>query len=207
MPAGTDPFRSSRLIYRAVEPAFDEAFILECQQSSVQYQNYNCAIPVPKNMSSTQEFLRNFQTDRLLSVIICLPRDYATDDEPVVLQTVPIGVLTLTPPDAARRHHRRALIGLFILDKFQNQGYGGEAIRWCLQWGFERAGLHRIGIECVSWSEGLLRLYQRIGFTVEGRSRDFYWFEGKWWDYYQLAMLEDEWRSIRDESSDWKIAS
>jgi len=40
----------------------------------------------------------------------------------------------------------------------------------------------------------LYRLYERLGFVHEGRKRDYLWFDGKYWDMVQLAMLEHEWR-------------
>jgi RimJ/RimL family protein N-acetyltransferase len=41
-------------------------------------------------------------------------------------------------------------------------------------------------------------LYEKIGFKVEGREREAYWHEGRWWDGVELGMLEGEWRSLKE---------
>lgn len=42
-------------------------------------------------------------------------------------------------------------------------------------------------------------LYERLGFVVESRTRDFYWYNGGWHDGVGLSMLEHEWRARRDK--------
>lgn len=56
------------------------------------------------------------------------------------------------------------------------------------------AGLHRVGLNVVEWNEGAKTLYEKLGFVVEGRQREALWFDGRWWDYLFLGILEREWR-------------
>ena len=62
-----------------------------------------------------------------------------------------------------------------------------------LEYAFRRAGLHRVEIKVFAWNVGAVRLYQRLGFVVEGREREKYWHEGAWRDYVVLGILEGEW--------------
>jgi len=76
----------------------------------------------------------------------------------------------------------------------QRKGYGSEAIKWALEWGFLAGGLHRVSIGCFSFNEGARRLYERLGFVVEGRTREVVWKNGGWHDSIEMGMLEGEWR-------------
>ena len=91
-------------------------------------------------------------------------------------------------------HHRHNEIAVNIARTYQGQGYGSEAIQWILQWGFRHGGLHRIEIAASSYNTGAVRLYERLGFTVEGRKREHFWHDGKFHDLIELSMLEHEWR-------------
>lgn len=57
--------------------------------------------------------------------------------------------------------------------------------------------MHRVGIRCCGWNEGAKRLYERLGFKLEGVMRELLWHENRWWDSYDLGMLEGEWAEIR----------
>lgn len=61
--------------------------------------------------------------------------------------------------------------------------------------GFRIAGPHRIEIGCFEWNEGAGRLYERLGFRLEGRKRDFIWFDGRFYDTVEVLMLEHGWRA------------
>ena len=39
-------------------------------------------------------------------------------------------------------------------------------------------------------------LYQRLGFKVEGRRREYLWFDGRFLDYIMMGTLKDEWIEI-----------
>ncbi|ORY14030.1 acyl-CoA N-acyltransferase [Clohesyomyces aquaticus] len=112
---------------------------------------------------------------------------------------VPIGQILLSGSSVRTTHHRNTEIGIDILPPFQGQGYGTEVILWALRIAFERFGLHRVVIRAFEYNEGAVRLYRRLGFKEEGRSRESLWFEGRWWDGFSFGMLEGEWRELRKE--------
>lgn len=129
---------------------------------------------------------------------------------------VPIGILHLTGDAPSLSHHRKCPslppspsppshphtncrlhvgeIGLSIHASHRNQGYGSEAILYALEWGFRRANLHRMGIGAFAWNQGAIKLYKKLGFVEEARRREFFWYDGEYWDCVELAMLEGEWR-------------
>ena len=110
---------------------------------------------------------------------------------------MPIGYIALTGLPPHQAHHRRSMIGITIAEPYRGEGYGTEAIEWILEWGFQMAGLHRITIGCNGFNYGAKKLYERVGFVVEGRAREAMWWDGRWWDMWDLGMLVSEWREQR----------
>lgn len=89
--------------------------------------------------------------------------------------------------------HRNASMGINIATPYQGQGYGTEAVLWGLEFAFKHANLHRVKIGALGWNEGALRLYQKLGFVVEGTDREAYWYDGGYRDCVWMGMLDREW--------------
>jgi RimJ/RimL family protein N-acetyltransferase len=66
-----------------------------------------------------------------------------------------------------------------------------------MDYAFRRAGFHRLRIRAFEWNTGAIRLYEKLGFVHEGRERESYWHEGRWWDGVGMSMLEGEWREMQ----------
>jgi RimJ/RimL family protein N-acetyltransferase len=188
-----NPFRSARLVYCAVEdtPEHDDVFNT-VQNDPAGYANSNARLLAPQSRKATREGYQDFVANKaLLGVIVCLPP--SSDAAETRTAPTPIGTVHLKgmPPHLA--HHRQAEIGIDIMPKYQGQGYGSEAIRWITAWGFRVAGLHRISLQAFGYNEGAVRLYERLGFVVEGRNREAIWFQGRFHDNVLFGLLEHEW--------------
>jgi RimJ/RimL family protein N-acetyltransferase len=191
----TDLFRSARLTYRAVKPEEDLAFFQSIHADRLGYQNSN-----PTNTHlPTRDDARDFMSAvsyPLLGAIICLPSPPGPESEGSLPKTpVAIGQIHLQAPGRYESRHRHSEVAIQILPEWQERGYGSEAIEWILSYAFLRAGLHCVAIRVFAWNEGAVRLYERLGFVVEGRERQKFWYEGKWCDDVVLRMLEGEWRA------------
>ena len=79
-------------------------------------------------------------------------------------------------------------------------GYGSEATALMLEHAFGVIGLHRVALAVFEYNERAIRAYRRVGFSVEGRSREAIWRGGRFWDEIQMSMLEDEWRANRERA-------
>ena len=202
-------WRSNRLIYKPVETT-DEAFLLSLNDhGSESLQNATMMLPVPQGPRGAVEH-REYLQSCMLGCIVYLHAPEASDsilnpntntttnngDPPPqpTPQPTPIGTITLQPIDPKRSHHRTTNIGVTISPPYQNKGYGSEAILWAAEWGFLHANLHRIGIEAFAWNEGAWKLYERLGFVMEGRMRECVWADGGWGDVVSMGMLVGEWR-------------
>ena len=63
--------------------------------------------------------------------------------------------------------HRTATLGIFIGDKdYLSKGYGTEAIRLLLDYGFNYMNLHSVKLHLLSFNERALKCYKKCG--IEG---------------------------------------
>lgn len=201
-------YRSKRLIYRAVEDTSeaDKKFILEMNNDPVNAAFASLAAPKPLNTGTVTEFFKRIKESPLM-VLACLPPQSSdaavegvgeTADEKEVEPT-PIGFVSLFNPFTGGHitHHRSAMLGISVHAPFRGRGFGGEMIDWCLDWGFRRAGLHRIELGAWSFNHNALKLYRSLGFVEEGREREALWFDRGWHDIVRMGMLEGEWEVLR----------
>jgi len=89
---------------------------------------------------------------------------------------------------------RCAMFGINIGDRaFQSKGYGTEATRLCLRYGFEELNLNRIGLTVFSNNPRAISCYQKAGFVQEGCLRQAVFRNGQYEDEYLFAILREEW--------------
>ena len=77
------------------------------------------------------------------------------------------------------------------------QGYGGDALRALVEFGFGRLRLERIWLDVYDYNEAARRLYERVGFVTEGILRHAFWRDGRFVDTYRMAILAGEWAHLR----------
>lgn len=74
----------------------------------------------------------------------------------------------------------------------RNKGIGTEATRLLVRHGFEVVGLNRIELEVYSFNPGARRVYQNIGFRLEGTRRQALLWDGEAVDAHIMALLRSE---------------
>ena len=72
------------------------------------------------------------------------------------------------------------------------KGYGSEAIRLMQQFVFQQLNLHRLELEVYETNERAIRCYLKCGFHEEGRLREKYYKNGKFWDIICMSILRSE---------------
>ena len=88
--------------------------------------------------------------------------------------------------------HRHAEFGIYVGDdEYRNGGYGSDALRTLVSYGFNDLNLNRIWCEVYDNNDALA-VYEHIGFTKEGALRQSYYSEGRYWDAHILALLKEE---------------
>jgi RimJ/RimL family protein N-acetyltransferase len=89
---------------------------------------------------------------------------------------------------------RSASMGIAIADlSMASKGYGTEAMRLMVDYGFKTLNLHRIGITVHEFNIRAIKAYKKLGFVEEGRMRDVYFWDGRYYNDIQLSLLENEW--------------
>ena len=89
--------------------------------------------------------------------------------------------------------NRTATLGIFIGDKeYRNEGYGTEAIRLILDYGFNYLNLNNIKLDLMSFNERALKCYTKCGFKEYGRRRKCKFINGKYYDSIEMDILAEE---------------
>lgn len=89
--------------------------------------------------------------------------------------------------------NRTAILGIFIGDKdYLSKGYGTEAIRLILDYGFNYLNLHSISLNLMGFNERALKCYEKCGFKQTGKIREHRFINGKYYDVLCMDILEDE---------------
>lgn len=185
---------------RAVESPDDDDLFLRIQQSPIDFRNSNARVQKPQSRADASRYQKHVLEQALLGVTICLaPRSDAVDAAEKEKAGPAVGVIHLSEVTQHMRAHSFSEIGIDILPEYQGKGYGTEAIKWVLEWGFQAAHLHRIVIRAFEYNYGARKLYERLGFKHEGTAREEIWSQGRYWDGYQYALLEQDWRSMHEE--------
>jgi len=95
-----------------------------------------------------------------------------------------------------RPEERTADLGIMIGDRdYHERGYGTDAVLTVLGFGFEQMNLHRVSLGVFEFNERARAVYRKAGFTDEGRERDAYFQDGRYWDILRMSILEHEWRA------------
>lgn len=90
---------------------------------------------------------------------------------------------------------RSATLGIVLGRQFVGRGYGTDAVRVIVSYGFREFGLHRIQLDVVGYNLQGIAAYRRAGFVEEGRRREALLHDGHWYDEVLMSILEHEWRA------------
>ena len=89
--------------------------------------------------------------------------------------------------------HRGATLGIFIGDKSgRNKGYGTEAVRLILDYGFNYLNLNNINLHVMEFNDRAIACYKKCGFKEYGRRRKCYFLNGKYYDKIEMDILAEE---------------
>jgi RimJ/RimL family protein N-acetyltransferase len=107
----------------------------------------------------------------------------------------PIGEVTLNDIDRA---NGSAEVGIFIGDPSEwGKGYGTDAVRAIVDFGFAELRLERIWLEVGVENPRAQRAYEKAGFTREATIRHDRWEDGRFTDGHLMSILHDEWQRSR----------
>lgn len=77
-------------------------------------------------------------------------------------------------------------------DRFLSKGYGTEAMKLLLDYGFGVYDLHRIELEVYSYNSRAIRAYEKLGFKQEGIKRESIYYNYEYHDTIIMGLLKSE---------------
>lgn len=90
---------------------------------------------------------------------------------------------------------RHAEVGISFGPGHRGKGYGRDAIRVLLRYGFAHRNLHRVWLETTATNVAAVRAYTAAGFVEEGRLREHAWVDGRYVDVVRMAVLRRDWEA------------
>jgi RimJ/RimL family protein N-acetyltransferase len=128
---------------------------------------------------------------------------WVDDPDPSVIRLIieaegrPVGDVDLFHID---QRNRNALVGVGIWRaEDRGRGYGTDALEALLAWAFRHLNLHRVELSVEPENTPAVRVYQKLGFVVEGRRREQHYDDGCYRDELIMGVLAREFeRRVRD---------
>lgn len=89
--------------------------------------------------------------------------------------------------------NRTGTLGIFIGDKnYRNNGYGTEAIKLILEYGFHYLNLNNIELTVMEFNERAIKCYEKCGFKKVGQRRKCKFINNKYYDIIIMDILAEE---------------
>jgi RimJ/RimL family protein N-acetyltransferase len=76
---------------------------------------------------------------------------------------------------------------------YWGKGYGTDAVRVLLRYAFTELNLRRVTLGVFAYNPRAIKSYEKAGFTVEGRLRQYIAREGQRHDMIIMGVLREEW--------------
>ena len=109
----------------------------------------------------------------------------------------PVGAMDLHEIDHV---NGSAGLGIMIGDPADtNQGYGSDALRALIAFGFGQLRLERIWLDVYDFNARARHVYERVGFVEEGILRHALFRDGAFHDDHRMAILREEWAASRPQ--------
>ena len=87
---------------------------------------------------------------------------------------------------------RKATLGIFIGDEEnRSKGYGTEAMKLLVDYGFNILGLHNIDLNVFAFNERAIKAYEKVGFKEYGRRHESYFLDGKFHDEISMEIINE----------------
>jgi len=96
-----------------------------------------------------------------------------------------------------RPEDRHAELGIMIGDKdYQSNGYGTDAVMTLVRFAFDQMNLNKVSLGVFEFNERALAVYRKCGFVEEGRAREEYFQDGRYWDIVRMGVLRREFEAL-----------
>lgn len=80
-----------------------------------------------------------------------------------------------------------------------NKGYGTEATRLTVKYGFDKLNLNKVWLGVNAAYKGAIRAYEKAGFVHEGTLRQEIYRNGQYYDAVRMSILRNEFLTHREQ--------
>jgi RimJ/RimL family protein N-acetyltransferase len=182
---GIQMLKGKRVLLRPVKRA-DISYFLKWFNDPEVIQYLTLYLPMTE--MSEEKFIEELGTTRAKSVVLFVIEVVEGDS------TKPIGNCSLDEVDS--KDHK-AGFGMVIGEKdYWSKGYGTEAARLIINYGFQQLNLHRISSGAFAFNERSIKLHKKVGFREEGRLREAFFKNGQYHDLVLFGILREEWKVL-----------
>lgn len=177
-------FQTERIAFRKIT-----------EQDIALYHTWRNDLEVMQTTSPALDVYSSKETEDFVTQVIL--RSDAAKSYMIVEKIVdrPIGIISLIHIDYKNRNAE------CIIDIGEKQawgkGYGTEAMKLLLNYGFLEMNLHRICLRVFSFNERAVQLYKKVGFQTEGVSKESLFRHGRWHDTIHMAILQRDYLRTR----------
>jgi RimJ/RimL family protein N-acetyltransferase len=151
-----------------------------------EYSRLLSAFPAgPNSVKSFKDWIeKEFEKERLDSYMFMI----RTLQENLLIGEIDLEVI--------EGYHSDAFVGISIGERrYWDKGYGTDAMNIMLNYAFNELNLHRVSLNVFEYNPRAIHLYEKIGFTVEGRAREFLNRDGRRWDMIFMGILRESWQT------------
>lgn len=127
--------------------------------------------------------------DRAYFAVLKIDRDFT---HPVFTEGALIGIIRTTEIDTV---NRSVCVGADVAPEWRGRGYGTKIYKAFLRYLFQDLGYHRVWLLVLETNAVARKLYENVGFRVEGIQRRAIWRDGAWRDYVSMSILSDEFKA------------
>lgn len=170
------PILGPRTLLRPVQPGDRAAFIAAAQASAALHAPW---VTAPSDEASFDAWIHNAGPS--LHPLLLVTRD----------EGGLAGVFTLS--QLALGNFCSAYLGAYALVPHAGRGLMAEGLTLLLRHAFGRAGLHRVEANIQPGNTRSIRLFERGGFKLEGRSPRYLRINGEWRDHERWALTIEDW--------------
>ena len=82
-----------------------------------------------------------------------------------------------------------------------NGGYGTDAVLTVLHFAFRQMNLNKVALGVFDFNERAMAVYRKCGFVEEGRLREDYFQDGRYWEQVRMSVLRREWEALHGVAS------
>jgi RimJ/RimL family protein N-acetyltransferase len=83
--------------------------------------------------------------------------------------------------------------------EFHSRGFGTEASKLLVDYGFNTLNLHRIELDVFEFNKRAIKAYKKVGFIEEGRKRKSHFENGAYHDRIMMSILREEWKLDKEK--------